>query len=133
MESFYKISQNGNVVEYILQNMVKRLNQSEGDGVLESKVFCLLQLQSFVAQSIRLRKLGNLIVEGLSFLSKFQALCDFSLTFGVRNSREKFLLVLSIGIYLSLYFFDLRLEGSILSIDGIHFFLFRCFFASTTP
>ena len=62
---------NGNVVEYILQNMVKRLNQSEGGGVLESKVFGLLQLQSFVAQGIRLGKLGNLVVEGLSFLRKF--------------------------------------------------------------
>ena len=50
--------------------MVKGLSQSEGDGIFESKVLGLLQLQSFVAQGIRLGKLGNLVVEGLGFLSK---------------------------------------------------------------
>ena len=48
----------------------KWLSKLEGDKISKSKVLGLLQLQSFVAQGIRLGKLGNLVIEGLGFLSK---------------------------------------------------------------
>ena len=48
----------------------KWLSKLERDRSFKSKILGLLQLQPFATQGSRLRKFGNLVVEGLGLLSE---------------------------------------------------------------